>query len=152
MNEILSLPRICVLGSQSTGKSSVLESIIGLDCLPRGDGLVTRRPLELRLVHIPHSQNIQPWAEFEERKGTRFEDFEKVRKTIVELTEEVAKGQAIIINKPIKLTIHSNTCPDLTVIDIPGIARVPVKGKNSINIRSAKKYRRDNKRNVQTLL
>ena len=40
-----------MLGSQSAGKSSVLESIVGLDFLPRGDGLVTRRPLELRLNH-----------------------------------------------------------------------------------------------------
>ncbi len=37
LNEVFSLPRICVLGSQSAGKSSVLESIIGIDCLPRGD-------------------------------------------------------------------------------------------------------------------
>jgi dynamin 1-like protein len=48
---------------------------------------------------------------------------------INELTEEVAKGQAVIVNKPIKLTIHSNTCPDLTVIDIPGITKNPIKGK-----------------------
>ena len=39
------LPRICSLGRQSSGKSSVLESIVGLDFLPRGDGVVTRRPL-----------------------------------------------------------------------------------------------------------
>ena len=36
LNEVFELPKICVLGTQSAGKSSVLESIIGLDCLPRG--------------------------------------------------------------------------------------------------------------------
>jgi replication fork clamp-binding protein CrfC len=41
-----------VLGSQSSGKSSLLESIVGIDFLPRGDGLVTRRPLEMRLVNV----------------------------------------------------------------------------------------------------
>ena len=50
--ENLKLPKICVLGSPSSGKSSVLESIIDLDILPRGDGIVTRRPLELHLHHI----------------------------------------------------------------------------------------------------
>ena len=45
----IQLPRIASLGTQSSGKSSVLESIVGLDFLPRGDGVVTRRPLELRL-------------------------------------------------------------------------------------------------------
>ena len=52
VNEYIQLPRICSLGTQSSGKSSVLESIVGLDFLPRGDGVVTRRPLELRLCHI----------------------------------------------------------------------------------------------------
>ena len=40
-----------MLGTQSSGKSTLLESIVGLDFLPRGEGVVTRRPLELRLVH-----------------------------------------------------------------------------------------------------
>ena len=59
VNEYIKLPRICSLGTQSSGKSSVLESIVGLDFLPRGDGVVTRRPLELRLCHINHGE---PWA------------------------------------------------------------------------------------------
>jgi len=33
------------MGTQSSGKSSVLEHIVGYDFLPRGDGVVTRRPL-----------------------------------------------------------------------------------------------------------
>lgn len=37
---------------QSSGKSSVLESLVGRDILPRGTGVVTRRPLILQLVHI----------------------------------------------------------------------------------------------------
>lgn len=42
-----------MVGTQSAGKSSVLEAIVGMDFLPRGEGIVTRRPLELRLVHEP---------------------------------------------------------------------------------------------------
>lgn len=51
LNKHISLPRIAVLGSQSAGKSSLLESVVGMNFLPRGSGVVTRRPLELRLVH-----------------------------------------------------------------------------------------------------
>lgn len=40
------------------GKSSVLEAIVGVDFLPRGDGVVTRRPLELRLVHLSESESL----------------------------------------------------------------------------------------------
>jgi len=33
------------------GKSSVLENIVGRDFLPRGTGIVTRRPLVLQLIN-----------------------------------------------------------------------------------------------------
>ena len=45
----LSLPQIAVVGGQSAGKSSVLENFVGKDFLPRGSGIVTRRPLILQL-------------------------------------------------------------------------------------------------------
>lgn len=47
------LPQITVIGSQSSGKSSVLENIVGRDFLPRGSGIVTRRPLVLQLINRP---------------------------------------------------------------------------------------------------
>uniref|UniRef100_A0A671VIL6 dynamin GTPase n=1 Tax=Sparus aurata TaxID=8175 RepID=A0A671VIL6_SPAAU len=50
--DIIQLPQIVVVGTQSSGKSSVLESLVGRDILPRGTGVVTRRPLILQLVHI----------------------------------------------------------------------------------------------------
>src|ERR1700743_1566542 len=52
-NDSLDLPQIVVVGSQSSGKSSVLENIVGRDFLPRGSGIVTRRPLILQLINIP---------------------------------------------------------------------------------------------------
>ena len=50
--DIIQLPQIVVVGTQSSGKSSVLESLVGRDLLPRGTGIVTRRPLILQLVHV----------------------------------------------------------------------------------------------------
>ena len=136
VNEYIKLPRICSLGTQSSGKSSVLESIVGLDFLPRGDGVVTRRPLELRLcgvvtrrpleLRLCHINSGEPWAIFEERKGTKFTDFVKVRETIEALTDEVCKTNKNIIDKPIVLNVYSQTCPDLTLVDLPGVTRVPI--------------------------
>lgn len=124
----IKLPRIAVLGSQSAGKSSVLESIIGLDCLPRGNGVVTRRPLELRLHH--QAEGNIPWAEFSiERKGEKFTDFTKVQNMIVQLTDEVTKNETNIVDQPIVLNVYSHTCPDLTLIDLPGITLIPIKGQ-----------------------
>ena len=47
MNE--DLPQICVVGSQSVGKSSVIESLSGFDFLPKGVGIATRVPAILKL-------------------------------------------------------------------------------------------------------
>ncbi|KAJ3062339.1 vacuolar protein sorting-associated protein 1, partial [Rhizoclosmatium hyalinum] len=52
----IDLPQIVVIGSQSSGKSSVLENIVGKDFLPRGAGIVTRRPLVLQLINRPNSK------------------------------------------------------------------------------------------------
>ena len=126
INEYIELPRICTLGTQSSGKSSVLESIIGLDFLPRGNGVVTRRPLELRLFNIKSNES---WAKFEERNNKIYKDFTEVKQTIEELTSEVCGKGKNIIDKPIVLSVHCKTCPDLTLIDLPGITRVPVEGQ-----------------------
>ena len=144
VNEYIQLPRIASLGTQSSGKSSVLESIVGLDFLPRGDGVVTRRPLELRLNHI---EKGNPWAIFDEVKDTKFTDFNKVRETIEKLTDDVCAGEKNIVDKPIVLNVYSQTCPDLTLIDLPGITRVPI-GKQPKNIEEitknmAKRYCED---------
>ncbi|CAM9678280.1 unnamed protein product [Scytosiphon promiscuus] len=51
----IDLPQIVVIGSQSAGKSSVLENVVGRDFLPRGTGIVTRRPLVLQLYNTAGS-------------------------------------------------------------------------------------------------
>ena len=73
-------------------------------------------------MHLNHINAGEPWAEFEERKDIKFTDFTKLEETIEELTEELSG----IINKPIIMNIYSQTCPDLTLFDLPGIFRVPI--------------------------
>lgn len=53
----IDLPQIVVVGTQSSGKSSVIESIVKRNFLPRGAGIVTRRPLVIQLVKL-HSVNL----------------------------------------------------------------------------------------------
>jgi len=74
----------------------VLESVVGLDFLPRGDGCVTRRPLELRLNHS--SQEITPWATFDEIPNRKFTDFNEVREAINFLTEKVCGKKSNILD------------------------------------------------------
>jgi len=69
----IELPQIVVVGSQSAGKSSVLESIVGRDFLPRGSGIVTRCPLVLNLKRIEAEDNKEhpadEYAEFAHKEG-----------------------------------------------------------------------------------
>lgn len=106
-----------------------------MDFLPRGEGIVTRRPLELRLVHKPDA--LKPWAIFENDKNNKFFDFEKVRENIVDLTDKATGNSKSIytysitkdvVPDPIVMTVYSSDCPDLTVIDLPGITRIAIKG------------------------
>jgi len=132
LQNYISLPRIAAIGTQSSGKSSAIESIVGLDFLPRGGGVVTRRPLELRLVHLNTQEysGDQAWGIFEKHPDKKFTDFELVRQEIDRQTDEVCGTKKGIVNDPIVLTIYSTSAPDLTLIDLPGITRVPVKGSD----------------------
>ena len=129
----ISLPRITVIGTQSSGKSSLLESIVGYNFLPRGEGTVTRRPLELRLVHV-EDELFRTYAVFssEDKKSKEAQifDFDLVRKRIEEKTNEVAGAKRNIVDDPIILTIYSYECPNLTLVDLPGITRVPMRGSD----------------------
>ncbi len=59
---------------QSSGKSSVLEAVVGRDFLPRGTGIVTRRPLVLNLVHLDDT-NAKEYGEFMHKQGQKIYDF-----------------------------------------------------------------------------
>ena len=118
-----------MVGGQSAGKSSVLETIVGLDFLPRGDGVCTRRPLELRLNHL--NDKCKPWATFsEEIPGEKIYDMQKVKENIEMLTDKVCGKTKDIVDRAIVLNVYSHTCPDLTLIDLPGITLIPIAGQN----------------------
>ncbi|KAG9350939.1 hypothetical protein JZ751_024828, partial [Albula glossodonta] len=169
----LDLPQIAVVGGQSAGKSSVLENFVGRDFLPRGSGIVTRRPLVLQLIssktagtaHSNHSawnspleggvssvnekvmridsNHILPqrteqdhsllssgrfleYAEFLHCKGKKFTDFEEVRLEIEAETDRVTGANKGISPVPINLRVFSPHVLNLTLIDLPGITKVPV--------------------------
>ncbi|KAJ4728113.1 dynamin-like protein [Melia azedarach] len=121
-----SLPAIAVVGGQSSGKSSVLESAVGKDFLPRGSGIVTRRPLVLQLHKI---EGGKEYAEFMHLPRKRFEDFAAVRKEISDETDRETGRTKAISSVPIHLSIFSPNVVNLTLIDLPGLTKVAVEGQ-----------------------
>ncbi|CAE6451266.1 unnamed protein product [Rhizoctonia solani] len=119
----LDMPQIAVVGSQSAGKSSVLETIVGRDFLPRGQGIVTRRPLVLQLIHTP-----EPAAEYAQFLHTdkRFTDFGDIRREIEAETFRVAGQNKGVSKLPISLRVYSPKVLNLTLVDLPGLTKIPV--------------------------
>ncbi|KNE69338.1 hypothetical protein AMAG_13708 [Allomyces macrogynus ATCC 38327] len=148
----IDLPQITVIGSQSSGKSSVLENIVGRDFLPRGTGIVTRRPLVLQLINRPatpatpatpgspaadgepaadgasgdNQDNKNEWGEFLHAPNKRFYNFDEIRKEIIRDTDEKAGANTGISHQPINLRIYSPNVLTLTLVDLPGLTKVPV--------------------------
>lgn len=156
----LDLPLLTIIGSQSAGKSSVLENIVGKDFLPRGTGIVTRRPLILQLInidendplvysgepskaeqseqeltledHLRKHSNSDPfrppseWGEFLHIPGKRFYDFQEIRKEIEMETARIAGKNKGISRVPINLKIYSPNVLNLTMVDLPGLTKIPI--------------------------
>ncbi|KAI0109616.1 Dynamin central region-domain-containing protein [Nemania sp. FL0031] len=140
-SDSLDLPQIVVVGSQSAGKSSVLENIVGRDFLPRGSGIVTRRPLILQLINVEEDESEPDanaayrnptlarrgeWAEFHHVPSRRFTDFADVKREIETETSRVAGSNKGINRQPINLKIYSPHVLNLTLVDLPGLTKVPI--------------------------
>lgn len=136
-SDAIQLPQIVVLGSQSSGKSSVIESLVGRTFLPRGTGIVTRRPLILQLVYTPLDDrehrsadhgtvNVEEWGRFLHIKNKIFSDFDEIRSEIENETDRMAGSNKGICPEPINLKIYSTKVVNLTLVDLPGITKVPI--------------------------
>lgn len=139
----------------------ILYRIVGRDFLPRGNGIVTRRPLVLQLVHVPapaSSANEDPFSTFsssshssssssspalsnnQDNRGTaayaeygeflhldrRFTDFNEIRREIENETLRVAGQNKGVSKLPIHLKIYSPNVLNLTLVDLPGLTKIPV--------------------------
>jgi vacuolar protein sorting-associated protein 1 len=106
-----------------------------------GTGIVTRRPLVLQLVHRPgtgitngvkvdekgdNANNADEWGEFLHLPGQKFHDFGKIRDEIVRETDAKTGKNAGISPVPINLRIFSPNVLTLTLVDLPGLTKVPV--------------------------
>ncbi|KAK8971284.1 Dynamin-related protein 4C [Platanthera guangdongensis] len=126
MQEGIQLPTIVVVGDQSSGKSSVLESLAGIS-LPRGQGICTRVPLIMRLQDDPSRSTPLLHLEYHERVIKTTE--EDITLAIEIATSEIAGSGKGISDTPLTLVVRKKGVPDLTMVDLPGITRVPVHGQ-----------------------
>lgn len=147
------VPKIVVVGSQSAGKSSLLNGILSFDLLPTDKNMCTRAPLHLEL--IPSKQDaVAEFGNYNCHTGlwdsiceVPFElpvptkaQRDKIRDQINTITNKLAGNESNITNKPINLKIYAPHIPNLTMVDLPGMVMVartdkgqPADIKNKIN-------------------
>ncbi|KAF8075488.1 hypothetical protein N665_1090s0004 [Sinapis alba] len=125
MREGIQLPTIVVVGDQSSGKSSVLESLAGIS-LPRGQGICTRVPLVMRLQRS-FSTEPEIWLEYSDKVVPT--DEEHIAEAICAATDVIAGSGKGVSDAPLTLHVKKANVPDLTMVDLPGITRVPVNGQ-----------------------
>lgn len=123
----------------------MLENLVGRDFLPRGTGIVTRRPLILQLIYTPKSdrdingaingyddcspnvpKDADEWGTFLHVKNKLFTDFDEIRAEIETETDRLTGKNKGVSHDPIVLKIFSPKVVTLTLVDLPGITKVPV--------------------------
>ena len=131
----MNIPKLVVVGSQSSGKSSILNSILGLDILPTGSNMVTRGPLQLELIQSKSDVKAifgeyinGEWITIKHIELNSPEPSEEQKKEIASLirsiTNEYAGDGMNITEQPIYLRILSPNLPNLSLVDLPGLTMV----------------------------
>ncbi|KAI0381210.1 interferon-induced GTP-binding protein Mx2 [Hypomontagnella monticulosa] len=144
----ISLPQITVVGDQSCGKSSVLESLTGF-AFPRAPGLCTRYATQITCSRESQKSvtvSIIPRPDADEALKTRLLGFHRhltkidnkdLAKIFKEANDTMGLRMAATDDTPsvsafsqdiLKVEIKGPKQGHLTVIDVPGIFRVPTPG------------------------
>eukprot|EP00899_Mesostigma_viride_P010695 jgi/Mesvir1/19627/Mv09916-RA.1 len=125
--EGISVPGIVVAGAQSSGKSSVLESISGIS-LPRGTTITTRAPLMLRLEGYSGHPDTRDWAIIglaaDLSDGEKLDEIADIPEKIISLTNQIAGSGGGITKTPIHLKVFQRDGPTMTLVDLPGITHL----------------------------
>ncbi|CAF4379027.1 unnamed protein product, partial [Rotaria magnacalcarata] len=118
----ITLPNVVVVGDQSSGKSTLLEALSLVE-LPKGSGIVTRCPLVLRL----RRSDVRRLYRLNGNNKTLLDEKNtNILKYIEEETKKLAGNEKNVVKDLIELQVDDPNVRDLTVVDLPGIARNPI--------------------------
>ena len=118
----ITIPCICSVGCQSAGKSSVLESITGIQ-LPRGTGTVTRCPIMIQLRNTKKKETARIKYEYDSNDSWENITIDQIAQKISDYQSELIKKEnnPVLTEKSIQLEVNRINAPDLTLYDLPGI-------------------------------
>ena len=125
IHDLIQLPEIIVVGEQSAGKSSVLQSIIEKEILPKGRGIVTRCPIRIRMNYSQDSRGDYATFTHLPDQFFKFNDIdEEIRRQSSILTSE-----QYISKEEITVNLYSSRMANLTLVDMPGVVSIRTEGQ-----------------------
>ena len=114
------LPRIVVIGNESSGKSSTLERIAGQPVLPCDTGICTRAPVVLELMYDPEAVKAEIFFKGFSGDYEKMKDAEAARRKVQDAMDSL-KGVGIAADKEVRVKIVSHDVPTLELVDLPGL-------------------------------
>ena len=119
-------PQVLAIGSQSAGKSTLLEMVLGEEFLPKGEGIVTRTPILIQARKNTEVPSIR--AVFEDPK-MMLTNKESIKQELLARTARIAGSGKNVSDQPIIIKLEGASLSSLSVIDLPGLTKVPVAGQ-----------------------
>jgi GTP-binding protein EngB required for normal cell division len=135
INNGIKVPSLVMIGSQSSGKSSLLNKILNMEMLPTGGKMVTRTPLNMELINT----KTEFYAEFGQFHNGAWERLRKFKLTspkpiaeeikamsvyIQQLTIERAGNDMNISTNEINVRVYSPHVVNINLIDLPGLTMI----------------------------